>query len=270
MEAKAIEALLNAGANLAQLDRLPPGAVSLPQLWQIIDTEKFQAAPLRHRRTFTTTRLNDFLAYSKQRVGSQSAIFIAPDLSNVVAIINHGSQSTPDWGDDTAKLEMKHSPAFRALQAATQRELSQQQLIDLLEDWGADGLSALGDDAVPIPIPRAIAAVRRVKIEAKAATTVEQGTMRAARSSMEEIEATGADDALPALLRLWAPMFESTDPRIVNARISVLTGSDKPRFALRLLQIDAIQQEIAREVEAAVRQELTGVDVFVGSSSFAG
>ena len=270
MEAEAIKHLLSVGAQHAQIERLPASAVALPQDWNITSTEKFEPNPMRHRRVFTTTRLADFLTYAKPRATSQSAVFIAPDLNSVVAVLNHGCVESPAWGDDKAVLEMKHSPAFKALQAATMRELSQQQLIDLLEDWGSDGLAALNEDGESIPMPRAIAAVRRVKIEAKASTTTEQGTMRGARSSMEEVEATGADEALPAFLRLWAPVFEGTDERHVTARISVLTGSDKPRFALRLIGLDAHLQEIANEVEKAVRGELTGVDVFVGSSKFPG
>ncbi len=271
MEAEAIKHLFELGVQSQQSMLLPPATVALPKDWSVLSTEKLRPAPARHRRRFATTRLRDFLAYAQTRcTAERSAVFIDPDVSKVVAVVNHGHEMAPEWGDDTATLNLVHSPAFKALHSATQRELTQQQFIDLLEDWGSDGLATLDENGAEIMAPRAIASVRRVKIEAKATSTSEQGTMRAARSSMEEIEASGADDSLPAMLRLWAPIFEGLDHRHIYARVSVLTSAEKPRFALRLVAFDALLQAVAKEIEGAVRADMTTVPVFSGSSAFAG
>lgn len=266
---EALNLLFDAGAERVTGASLPGVAALLPQGYTIVSTEKLRPTPDRFRRIFTSTRLNDFLRYVKQAADTNSVVYLAPDMKMVTAVLNHGNASTPMWGDNTAVLELEHTPETAALLTACRREHSQLEFINFLEDWTQrDILQAVDASGVEIHHARAIASVRRVTIEAKATSTSEQGTMRAARSSMEEIEATGADNALPAALRLTAQVFPDTDSRQLYARVSVLTSGDKPRFALRMVEWEWHMREIAKEVEERVRDELPEVPVYVGTSTF--
>lgn len=266
----AINRLLDLGASINSNSALPSDAILVPPNYTLVSTEKFQSDPSRFRRTFTTPRLSNFLRYVEKHSNSASALFIADDVSKVVAVLNHGSETNPLWGDNKAVLALEHTPEVKALLGACKRNLSQQEFIDFIEDWTQRGvIQPLDADGVLIPSQTAIAALRRIKIEAKGSTTVEQGPMRAARSSMEEIEAKGADDMLPYALRLVGSVYPETSARTVVARISILTSADKPQFLLRVLEWDWHLAELAKEIEEHITLNLpTQVQVFVGSSIF--
>lgn len=266
---EALNLLFDAGAERVTGASLPGVAALLPQGYTIVSTEKLRPTPDRFRRIFTSTRLNDFLRYVKQAADTNSVVYLAPDMKMVTAVLNHGNASTPMWGDNTAVLELEHTPETAALLNACRREHSQLEFINFLEDWTQrDILVAIDSMGMEIHHARAIAAARRVTIEAKASSTTEQGQMRAARSSMEEIEATGDGDSLPAGLRLRAMVFPDTGERSLYARVSVLTSTDKPRFALRMVEWDWHLRELAAEIESRVRAELPEVPVYVGTSTF--
>lgn len=270
MDSTAIKTLLETGA--AQAAPTLDGAALVPKDWAYISTEKFQHFPSRHRRRFTTKRMADFLAYCQPRVGGDSAIFIAPDISKVIAVLNHGDVLNPAWGDDTATLELDFAPQFQALHKLIGSGTTQQGLIYYLEDFAAPGgcIEAIDVDGATFSAAEAITAVRKVSIVAKASSTTEVQNTRAAKSSMEEVEACGAGYALPAALRFSGEVFHGTTPRTIHVRIALLTSSDKPVFMLRIQGWDLHKEALAAEIESLIRARLEGVSVFVGTSVFAG
>ena len=271
IEKTAIDRLLDLGVVISEDSALPLATAFLPPNYTLVSTEKFQDQPSRFRRTFTTPRLSNFIRYVERHANSASALFISDDVSKVVAVLNHGSETNPLWGDNKAVLALEHTPEVKAMLGACKRNLSQQEIIDFVEDWTQRGAIQMLDSMGAVISPQsAIGALRRIKIEAKGSTTVEQGQMRAARSSMEEIEAKGADDMLPYALRLIGSVYPETNSRTVIMRMSVLTSGDKPQFSLRVMEWDWHLAELAKEIEERIASDLSTaqVQVFVGSSVF--
>ena len=267
MDATAIKTLLEIG--VAENQPIVEGAALVPNGWQYISTEKLQAIPNRQRRKFVTTRLGDFTAYCKDRCTYDSVVLIAPDLSGITAIINHGSDSYPDWGDNTAQLKLDYEASFKAFYKLTGAPFKQQILVDFLEDFSTDGnLNLLDVDGAPMHMAKAITAVRKITIAAKSATTTEVQTTRAARSSMEEIEARASEN-LPSILQFNGSLFPGMLSRTIEARLSVLTSSDLPLFSLRIMAWDNHLKGLSDEIEFRLRAEIEA-QIYVGSSVFAG
>ncbi len=267
MEAEAIKTLLDIGASHALLDI--ESAVAVPKDWQIVSTEKYQQHPTRLRRKFSTARLPDFITYCESRCDEDASIlFINPDVSAVTAIINHGTATDPEWGDDTATLQLTHTPGFAVFYDLTRRDQSQLAFINFLEDVN-DGktIFLLDQDGAPLDISAGVAALRKVTVTSKSAATNEVQTMRSARSSMEEIEAS-ASDPLPALVRFSGEVFTGTQERTITARMSVLTGQEKPVFSFRIIGWELVLKSLADEIEAALKSKIKA-QVYVGSSAFA-
>lgn len=268
MDASAIETLIDSGVGLTEQAKLPPGIVLTPARHTLQNTEQFQTAPTRFRRAFTTRRIDDFLAYLKVNARDSSAVFIDPDMIKVVAVLNHGSGDEPQWGDNLATLDLRYEPEFAAFVNATRAVHSQRAFIEYLEDWlPTPQVSAIDADGAIIDPKVAIGAVRRVTIAARAESTHQSDDMQASRSALEQIEARGAGDPLPAGLRFYGTIYHGLADYTVTARLGIRLSDKEPTFTLRLVGWDAQQSEIATEIETRVRGDLpTGVQVYTGTS----
>lgn len=258
-----IEALARAAEGAPKTD-IP--TVVLPGGCSIASLEEYENAPRRMRHVYKTERLSDFCAYvCDEAAEGQTAVFVESDGSGALAVIDYGSHTAPLWGDHKARLAMRHTIEFAALQKVCGGGLlSQRDLTDWLEDWHGIVTPIVNDE--DIPVTRAVSAIRRVDISAKVSTNHEDGDFKASRSSMEEIEAKATNGNLPELFRLTCQVYPQTEPRQVEARLSLRTGADTPQFRLRIIGLDAMLETVAHEVEAEVRDQLgEKARVFIGS-----
>lgn len=269
MDASAIDKLLSTGATMATNDLIPENLLLVPNGFALQDIEKYQSVPNRFRRTFTTRRIDDFLAYVKGHASKDAtAVFIAPDMDGVTAILNHGTSSEPEWGDDTAKLELRHEPEFAAFLGMTKRQHTQRELVTYLEDWLTTTFVSAVDASGDIMQPRtAVSAARRVTIKASAESNHEHGDMNASRSTLEQVEAKGTADQLPDTLSFFGPVYFDTEPRNVYARLGMVLNDKAPIFTLRIINWEQHVAQLALEVEQRVREALgADMQVYVGSS----
>lgn len=255
-----IEALIGATQPLPEvgvpLVMVPPGC-------EVQDLERKMDVPRRMRVTFTTERLEDFCNYVSKEASEHTATFIRPDGGSAKAVIDFGSHAAPQWSEHKAQLTMKYTPTFKALKdACDARALSQRDLTDWLEDW-RHVVSPYADD-VAQSVGQAVQAIRKVDVKAISQATHEDGDFRAARSAMEEVEAKSSAGKLPGHFAVTCQVYPCTQQRIVTARLSLLTGSDKPAFRLRILGEEALMQEVAEEIELEIATRLQGMRVFIG------
>jgi len=243
---------------------LPPGA-SLDR------AEKFAACPRFHRHHYQTERLADFIAYTKaaaQQAGEdqQPTAYVQPDGSGAMAVFDHGDADEPQWGHHHATLKLKPAPAWQAAQVMACSTKTQQQVIDWLEDW-AGSISAHLQDGTELEARRAITAMRRVKIEAKASSTSVEGDMGRQRSAMESIEASGDTDTLPAYFVLHSPLFVGTNLLEIVLRLGVREADGKPALALRIVGAERLAEETSAWVETQLAEQLgqSLAGVYVGA-----
>lgn len=232
---------------------LPPGVT-------LQHTEKFAGSPRFHRHHYQTERLADFVAYTKaaaQQAGedNQPTAYVKPDGSGAQAVFDHGDNATPQWGHHQAILKLKQAPAWQAAQIMASGTKTQQQVIDWLEDW-AGLISAHLQDGTELEARRAITAMRRVKIEAKASSTSVEGDMSRQRSAMESIEASGDTDTLPAYFVLHSPLFVGTCMLEIVIRLGVREADGKPALALRIVGAERLAESTSTWVETQITEQL--------------
>lgn len=233
---------------------LPPGVT-------LQHTEKFAGSPRFHRHHYQTERLADFVAYSKSAASDigdlviSPAAYVKPDGSGAMAVFDHGNITDPQWGHHQAILKLKQAPAWQAAQIMASGTKTQQQVIDWLEDW-AGLISAHLQDGTELEARRAITAMRRVKIEAKASSTSVEGDMSRQRSAMESIEASGDTDTLPAYFVLHSPLFVGTCMLEIVIRLGVREADGKPALALRIVGAERLAESTSTWVETQITEQL--------------
>lgn len=266
MEAAALDRILQlarSGMELNDVTDIP--ATVLPKDCKVESLEHLLATPHRMRRVFTTQRLTDFLAYvaKEQRINS-TAVFVTNDGASAEAMIDYGTHDKPEWAGHRAELAMQYTPEYAALAAVCGKDLSQRDLLDWIEDWNHILYPQIDDKEVTVA--QAVAAISSVRIDKNGSRTHEEKNFGAARTAMEEIEARSKEGNLPNRFGVSCSVYPDTENRTITARLSLLTGDEKPRFRLRIMGLDAIKKDIAEEVQASIRAGLaSGVRVFVGA-----
>lgn len=276
MEAEALKRIEElTAASRADIETDIPSVV-LPGGTEVRSLEKLMDRPARMRQNYETVRIPDFVRYVNESASKQSgdsAVYVLPDGSAATAMIDHGTVSEPLWGDHKAHLSLAETRAFTAMKSLCARHITNQTLIDYLEDWGDDGT----DDEVAgvvayrhgevVSLGRAIAAIRRVEIKSTSGSTHEVHDFAASKSAFSDIEAKGSEETMPTHLVINAPVYVGTEPREIVAKIGIVPRDDEPAFRLRMLRFESIQEAVAAEVEERLRNELHGIDVFVGEAS---
>lgn len=232
---------------------LPPGAT-------LERAEYFAARPRFHRHHYETERLIDFVNYTRKAAAtcaeSRPAVYVRPDGSSARAVFDHGAHGAAEWGHHRASLKLRPTPAWAAAQTMANGVRSQQQVIDWMEDWGAGTLTAHQADGTEVEFTRAVAALRRVKIEARASSVSVEGNMARQRSALESIEASGDTDTLPAYFVLHSPLYVGTCELAIVMRLGVRETDGKPALALRIVGQDRLAEETSAWVEAYLVEHL--------------
>ncbi len=257
----AIETLQQAENIRAAALITPAGSIALPPDWKLHDVQHLQAAPARHKGTFTTPSLNSLAAYLAERA---TPIFIQADKGQATAILNAGNATEPGHADDLATWEPEETAAHQALGKATGSTLSQQALAEFCEDW--IGNLTFYRDAETIPPRQAIAAIRAITIETakKAESTVAQ--LSAARSTFESVAAT-SKEPLPTHIYFKCAPYANFTERTFACRLAILTGGTAPALRLHIIQEEVHTEEIAQEFIAKINEhpKLKACKVYEGS-----
>lgn len=251
-------------------------AILVPPGTSLARTEVYAAAPRFHRHHYTTERLADFINYATRvaetpGVNEKATAYVLPDGSGAQAIFDHGDQDNPAWGHHRATLKLRPTPAWTTATQMARSTHPQQQIIDWLEDWSTH-ITAHDQDGVQIDNRRAISALRRVKLEAKAAATHAVGDMARQKTSMESIEASGDAEALPAYFVLNTPLYVGTVSHPVVLRLGVREGDGgKPMLALRIVGMEQLIEATSAWVEAHLIEKLGDklAGVYVGAIEIA-
>lgn len=219
--------------------------------------ENLQAHRSRFRGTFSTTSMQDFMAYVVAYAGAQG--FIDPDRMAANAIFNLVTQVNDVDGyvfghaDHRAVLTLKKSPAFDALCKCAGAVLAQKTMVEWLEDW-ADYLAAdFGDERSvandPTGIKSAITALRKVKIKASGESVHTNKDFGASKSALEDIEAS-SDIGLPRGFRFACVPYDGFDAGTFYLRLGVRPDPEKPTFTLRWPHVNEDLEKLGQQFKA--------------------
>jgi uncharacterized protein YfdQ (DUF2303 family) len=250
----------NAAAATALPSTLLP-VTALPAGVKIHNLEAYQALRSRFRGALNTTSLRDFAEYTISRKGPAAKGFIDQDNMSCQVFFNLGDDAAPGHADDTAKLTLKPTAAYLALQKIVGRLLSQRDLAEWIEDWNTS-LVAVKEGGETMPISAAVASVRNITIEAKSTATTSEHNFGAARSAMDSIEAANAESRVEALHFSLIP-YDGLATRVFTLKLSIFTGNDKPALKLRWAGEEQQVEEIAQEFKTTLAKEVGGAATLI-------
>ena len=262
---KQIQDLVLSGYHLSDAEDTACPSVVLPEGTMVKSLESFSMSRYRFRGKMESTSINDFVEYSSGYAdkNEKARCFIDADNMNARAIFNIGTLENPGHADNTAVLSLKKTAPFRALLEANGDRFSQKELAEWLEDW-SDFLSAFGADGKSMTIAQAASAVRRVTIQQMSSADHEDGDFSGKKSLMQSIEAS-SKEVMPAAFEFKCVPYEGLGERRFSLRNSLLK-SGEPCFVLRIVQLEAQEEQIAIEFRDLLIGKFDGknVETFIG------
>lgn len=233
-----------------------------PGKTSVFPIEDLMVRRARFRGTMNTNSLKDFVAYVIKRAGSPRGFVDAERIEALACSVyfNLGDSEHPGHADDLAVLKPKALAAFSAMRAINGKKVSQQELIDWIEDWHHILRATKGDgvNTDDMSIAAAVSGIRNIKLMKKGETTSTVGNMDAARSAMESIEAN-RDGTMPNQFVLKTAPFGGFTEYEFSLRISILTGGDTPHLSLRWQRQEHQCEEIAQEFKQILSRDLGGL-----------
>lgn len=248
------QAIIAADTAIASAFAKSDGLVALPDHFKLHDIEAMMPGRRRARGAMHTPLLADFAEYVKANKVQGSAVFVNPDRMQAVAVLNLGTVYAPGHADDLAVLAEDMTAEYKALLAiADGRGRAQRDIAEFLEDW--EPHITCRDGETMLPTVRAIAAVRRMTIEALRKQETAEQSLSAEQSTFESIAAT-SKEPLPTFITFTCGAYAGLAPRAFVMRMGVGTGGDKPMLQLRIINHELHKQEMARELAQNVREVL--------------
>ncbi len=198
------------------------------------------------------------------------ALFNDPQLHHLVICLisrqadNLGTIDEPGHADNTATLKLKKTAPFSALLSVNSERNSQKSLAEWIEDW-ADYLVGFDANGDAIQATKSAAAVRKITIEANQTADFEDNDFSGKRSLMESVEAK-TKDIMPVAFEFKCVPFEGLKERSFKLRLSIITG-DRPVLVLRIIQLEAVQEEMANEFRDLLVEKFkdSKVETFIGT-----
>ncbi|EIX1535789.1 YfdQ family protein [Cronobacter sakazakii] len=242
-----------------------PAAV-VPQGARIDSLESLCLERFRFRGKMVTASIEDFARYSTGYAAEGTRCFINADDMRAVAVFNLGTLDKPGHADNTALLSLKKTAPFSALLCISGDRHTQKELAEWLEDW-SECLIGFDADGQPIDAKKSAAAIRKISIESIQKADFEDGDFSGKRSLMESVEAR-TQDIMPVAFKFTCVPFEGLAERRFKLRLSFI-GGDHPVLVLRIVQLEAQQEEMAAEFRDLLIEKFkdSQVETFIGQFS---
>ena len=218
--------------------------VALPSDFHLHSLESYRPTRRRARATVSTRFTAPFADYVAAYAEAGAAVFVDPASLSATAVLDLGTTEEPGHADHKAVLEPIRTAAYAALLAASSKPLTQQELAEFFEDW--TGQVQFFNDAGDISPKQAVAAVRRITIEALQKVESEEQSLSANRSAFESVSAT-SKEPIPTTIYFKAQPYADLSERTFILRLNVLTGEKTPRLRLRIQKAELHDEEIAAE-----------------------
>ncbi len=262
-EAQAISAANEALSNCTGPDDIS-SALVLPSDFQTHDFERFLQTRRRARGTMTTSSVPAFADYIKTHAEEGATCFIEQDKMTAVAVLNLGVPDAPGHADNRAVLAPKKTAAYLSLlKVAHGRGITQKEAAEFLEDWPA--LIQCFNEGEEVTPPKAIAAIRKITIEGLKKLESAEQQLSASRSTFEQVTASSTE-TLPTFIYFKCVPFHGLIERTFVLRLGILTGGQTPSIALRIINAEKHDEDMAAELAYLVAESIgDATPVLVGS-----
>jgi len=168
MDASAIQSIADLAIIKAENTAIQSHVSIVPKTAELKSLEPFDGAPRHFRACFKTVVLADFVKYINQHATNHTAVFIDKSQASADVIFDMGSPENALWGKHRAYISLEQTPAYATLLSNNNRELSQQDFIDFLEDWAGavTFFYCTPQDTDGLPFAKVIGTLRKLKVSA--------------------------------------------------------------------------------------------------------
>jgi len=248
------QAITSAGAEIGNGMATRNGAVALPEEFKLHDLEAYLPVRRRARGNMVTSSAENFARYVNDHEEPGAMVFVDQASMSARAVLNLGSKEKPGHADNIATLKMESTAAYTALRQITERQLTQQQADEFLEDWIDRYACAMGDGSIQ-ENKHVVASVRSMTVESARKVESSEENFGATRSVLESVQAKGKH-GLPSFIDFACHPYSGLLARTFRLRMSILTGAEKLSVVLRIVKHEEHVEQMAEEVRALVEKHV--------------
>lgn len=217
-----------------------------------------------YRFAFTTKSIKDFGEYCKEFDKEGAKCFVDSDSMRAKTIFDLGTEELPLHQKHNAKLSLDKTAAFKALLNIHGERMSQKQASDFIEDW-ADDVVIFDKSGKSITTAMASKRLREITIEQVREVKSKVDDFSESMSSMERIEAKN-QEVIPAAFEFKCVPYHGLDERAFNIRLSILTSGERPQLSMRIIKLEAQEEDMAEEFKEILVETFTDskLKTFIG------
>ena len=238
--------------------------IAVPKDAELQSLERFRSNPNIFRGKFITSVIGDFVFYLNTHGNNDSGIFINPDTSSALAIIDLGDQYNPLWGKHRAGLYLKKTAAYAALLDNANTSICQLKFIDFIRDW-KDHIAFDGLD-----VPGAIKIFRKLTVKTDGQKEQTISNFAASASALEKIEIKAGADEIPEGFHFKVVPHEGFNEITFDVKIQGVADEKSVRLKYRISQLEIAQEVITNEFRDRIRNGviINGLSVFIGDLQY--
>ena len=227
--------------------------VILPKDTAVHTLEQLQMYRNRFSGCFVTTLIPDFANYVNEN--GEAVCFIEPTLPNAAAVFDLGTPDQPGHGVHTAHVQLDKTPSFTALQLFESGAHTQQACAAFLEDW-REHVTATDTTGEEMDFKKAIAAIRRVTLDASKKADHSVGQLSANKTSIEQLDAHSNGSPLPGWITFSCSPFDGLSIYDFHLRVSLILRSDNIVFSLKASNFAQQRRAYQLEFMALIKASL--------------
>jgi uncharacterized protein YfdQ (DUF2303 family) len=264
-----IQESANAHLFIKQLDdKAVYPVAALPESFQLMELEKYQPYRNAFRGKFTTQFIEQFIEYHKVNKASEPQCFIDSDSMTAITIFDLKVGEKAGHCNHKAALSLKKTSAFKALLEVDGKKMSQKTLSEWVEDHASE-LEIYSTTGDKIEIATASAAIRNMKVEAKAGRESSVDDFSHHQSEYESIAVRTKDEyPMPASFKYTCVPYYGLEDRTFEMRMSMI-GNEV--LILRIRKIEEHEEQMSDEfLKKLMRyfdEEHIEIKSFIGSFS---
>lgn len=219
--------------------------IILPEGFKTENLERFMPNRDLYRFNFSTKSIKDFVKYCKDFDQDGAKCFVKSDDMTSETIFDIGTEESPLHQENKANLALDKTAAFKALLKINGQHLSQKDTADFVEDW-ADNIEVYSKSETLMTIKQASKQLREITIEQISKIDSKVDDFGESMSAMEKVEAQN-QELIPSRIEFTCDPYHGLDKRVFVVRVAILTGGQKPELSLRIVRLEAQEEDIAEE-----------------------
>lgn len=219
--------------------------IVVPQGFEIANLEQYMEHRDSYRASFSTKSISDFAEYCQEFDKEGAKCFVNSDRMYAKSTFDLGTEDAPLHQRHRATLQLDKTAAYRSLLSIDGDHVSQKAAANFVEDW-SDNIVVRTSNGEVMTNQQAAKRLREVTIEQVSSLESNVGDFGESMSAMEKIEAKN-QELIPSEIEFTCDPFHGLCKRAFTVRVSIITGGSKPEIGLRIIKLEAQEEDMADE-----------------------